>query len=98
MTSLHYIEERKLREQNIRSIGEGKEIASFKVDRGHRNGPEIHKITDTAIIKIYNEKSGKLITKLIARPGQIRRYYKEGKAPNFLIEKAKENTELGLNF
>ena len=43
-------------------------------------------------IIIYNKKTNKMITKLIARPGQIRRYYKDGKAPKNLIEKAIDNT------
>lgn len=92
MTSKHYSTDRQEREKVIEMIGYGKVVAEFVVDRGHRNGAEIHKISDTGIITIYNQKSGKLITKLIARPGQIRRYYKEGKAPKNLIEKAIDNT------
>lgn len=92
MTSKHYIEDRQAREEIIKKIGTGEVVASFRVDRGHKNGAEIHKITNTGIILIYNERTNKLITKLIARPGQIKRYYKEGKAPKNLIEKAIDNT------
>lgn len=92
MTSKHYKEDRKQREEIINKIGQGNKVASFRVDRGHRNGAEIHEISDTAIITIYNERTHKLITKLIARPGQIKRYYKQGKAPQALIEKAINNT------
>lgn len=92
MTSNHYTEERKYREENIKKIGEGKVIDSFIIDKGHRNGPEIHEITDTAIINIYNKRTKKLITRLIARPGQIKRYY-NGNAPKEVVNKAFENTK-----
>lgn len=92
MNSKHYSEEREAREAIIKKIGQGEVVASFRVDRGHRNGAEIHKITNTGIILIYNERTGKMITKLIARVGQIRRYYKDGNAPRYLIEKALDNT------
>lgn len=92
MTSRHYSEDREAREAIIRQIGMGEVVASFRVDRGHRNGAEIHKITSTGIIVIYNERTGKMVTKLIARVGQIRRYYKNGNAPKELIKKAVDNT------
>lgn len=81
MTSEHYNQDRDWREYLISTvIGEGNLVDSFVVDKGHRNGPEIHSVTDTGIIIIYNKKSGKMVTKLIARPGQVIRYYKnEGK-------------------
>lgn len=92
MNSKHYSQDREAREAIIRKIGQGEVVASFRVDRGHRNGAEIHKITNTGIILIYNERTGKMVTKLIARVGQIKRYYKDGKAPRYLIEKAIDNT------
>lgn len=70
MTSEHYNQDRDWREYLISTvIGEGNIVDSFVVDKGHRNGPEIHSVTDTGIIIIYNKKSGKMVTKLIARPG-----------------------------
>lgn len=54
---------------------DAKVIDTFLIDKGHINGPEIHSITNTGLIIIFNEASGKLITILAARPGQIRRYY-----------------------
>lgn len=92
MTSKHYTEERADREARIALIGEGKIVDRFVVDKGHKNGPEIHEISNTGIITIYNKRTHKLITKLIARPGQIKRYYAEGKAPKSLVEKAFDNT------
>lgn len=92
MTSKHYREDRQRREQIINIIGMGEVVDRFVVDRGHRNGAEIHEIRSTGIIVIYNERTGKMITKLIARVGQIKRYYEAGKAPKNLIEKAIDNT------
>lgn len=99
MTSKHYRNDRKERERIINMIGTGKTVDSFIVDRGHKNGAERHEITNTGIIIIYNNRTNKMITKLIARPGQIRRYYKEGKAPQELIKKAIDNTkDTGYNY
>ena len=93
MTSQHYKADRQKREEIIRKIGTGTVLNSFVVDRGHRNGPERHEITSTGIIIIYNNRTNKMITKLIARVGQIKRYYKDEKEiPAGLIEKAIDNT------
>lgn len=77
MESRHYTNERTEREEIIKKIGVGVAVASFRIDRGHRNGPEIHTITSNAIIIIRNERTNKMITKLIARPKQIERYFDE---------------------
>ena len=74
MTSRHYNRDRVMRERLIKEIGIGKEIATFRVDRGHVNGAELHTITTNGIIVIRNERTNKMITKLIARPNQIKRY------------------------
>lgn len=99
MTSKHWREDRVGRNALIQMIGEGEKIDSFRVDRGHRNGAEIHTITANAIIIITNERTGKMITKLIARQGQVKRYYeREGKEiPKKVLEKAKENERKGYN-
>ena len=97
MTSLHFTRDRQDRETLIKEIGSGKVVKRVVVDRGHRNGPEIHEITDNAIVNIYNQRTKKLITKLIARPNQIRRYYEEGKAPKEILDKAYEHMKKGYN-
>ncbi len=99
MTSKHYIKERVAREKLIKEIGIGSAVATFKVDKGHPNGPELHTITTTGIIIIRNARSHKLVTKLIARPGQIRRYYKEvPKNMEKIIEIAKIHQKMGYNY
>ena len=46
MNSKHYTKDRQRREAIIAQIGTGTVIKEVVVDRGHRNGPEVHKITD----------------------------------------------------
>jgi hypothetical protein len=77
MVSKHYKKQRYKREQLIKKHcnGDGNIIDEFIVDKGHVKGLERHCITDTGIIIIYNVNSGKLVSKLIARPNQIKRYY-----------------------
>lgn len=92
MRSNHYITDRQARENLIKEIGYGKVIKSVVVDRNHPNGPEIHEISDTGIITIYNQRTHKMITKLIARPGQIKRYYNENEiVPKWLLKLAREH-------
>ena len=44
------------------------------VNKGHRNGEEIHVIYNNGVVKVYNERTHKFITVLIARVPQIERY------------------------
>lgn len=98
MTSRHYTTDRQTRENLISNvIGIGVEVATFVVDKGHPNGPERHVITDTGIIIVYNNRTNKLVTKLIARPNQIKRYYKNDNAPTELVELAYQHMRLGYN-
>lgn len=97
MTSKHYEMDRVARENAIEMIGIGTVIKEVVVDKGHRNGPEIHQITSTAIVVIYNQRTHKMVTKLIARPGQIRRYWDREKAPKALIDLAYEHQKMGYN-
>ena len=99
MTSIHYSVERQTRERIIKTIGYGNTIKVVVVDRGHWNGPEIHSLSDTGIITIYNQRTKKLITRLIARPGQIRRYYASNEEiPNSVMELAIEHQKIELNY
>ena len=95
MTSRHYQLDRELREEVIEFIGYGKIIKTIEIDRGHRNGAEIHELSDTGIINIYNKRTHKLITKLIASPGQVRRCYQESEiVPQFLLNLARAHKPL----
>ena len=44
------------------------------IDKGHKNGNEIHLVYNNGIVKVYNERTRKFITVLIARVPQIERY------------------------
>lgn len=99
--SAHYKNERENRKQIIEEIGsapilsiDGK-LCVFKVDKGHRDGPEIHVITENAIIHIYNQYTRKYITSLIARPQQLLRYGVD--IPSEILKKAHEHMRKGYN-
>ena len=101
MVSKHYQSQRNEREKFINEYlgGDGKVIDSFIIDKGHKNGLERHNITDNGIIIIYNLRTNKLISKLIARENQIKRYYyKSGREPpSYLIDLARQHESLGYN-
>ena len=44
------------------------------VNKGHENGNEIHLVYNNGVVKVYNERTRKFITVLIARGPQIERY------------------------
>ena len=44
------------------------------VNKGHANGNEVHLVYNNGVVKIYNERTHKFITVLIARVPQIERY------------------------
>lgn len=44
------------------------------VNKGHKNGNEIHIVYNNGVVKVYNEHTRKFITVLIARVPQIDRY------------------------
>lgn len=74
-------------------------IKGFYVDRNHPHGAEIHWICSNGIILIANARTKRLVTKLIARPAQITRYYKACNlyAPKWLLCKCREHEKRGLN-
>lgn len=100
MTSKHYNSERVSREYLIDfGIGLGHVVNDFVINRGHKDGPEIHILTSTGIIIVENYYTKKVVTKLIARPGQIARYYlAEGRiAPQSIVDIAREHQKKGYN-
>lgn len=101
MVSRHYQRKRSKREKFIDKHlnGDGKVIDSFIVDKGHKNGLERHDLTDNGIIIIYNARTNLLVSKLIARPNQIKRYYKDvdRNPPEYLIQLAQWHEDLQYN-
>ena len=95
--SRHYAEERQKRELLIHVlIGEGEEIETFKeIDKYGRIA--YHTITTTGIIVVKNE-AGVIITKKIARPNQIRKYFQViTKQIQDVIDMAVLHTKCGYN-
>lgn len=97
----HYKNKRHKREKFIEKYlyGDGKIIDSFVVDRCHKNGLEKHCVTDTGLIIVYNLESKKLVTKLVARPAQIKRLYQSvnRNAPRWLLDLAYWHNTLRYN-
>lgn len=92
--SEHFKKERNNRRDFIEhEIGIGNVIDAFIVDRYHYDGPEVHLLTSTGIILIYNLYTKRFITMLIARPAQIERYYVavNETAPRAILKIAKEH-------
>ena len=103
MVSKHYETQRNEREKFIEEhLGKGHIIDGFIVDKGHPKGAEVHSITDNGIIIVHNLLSGKLVTKLLAREWQIRRYYENTnrkRPPEYerVVELARLHESLGYN-
>ncbi len=100
MTSTHYNNDRQYRENLIRfTIGYGHTIGRFHVDKGHPNGAEIHEVSSTGIITVFNERTNKLVTRMVARPNQIYRYFDSvhKEAPKAVIALARYHQQMGWN-
>lgn len=104
MVSKHYETQRSERDKFIdeKLNGDGYIIDGFVVDKGHKHGLEVHSITNNGVIIIHNLVSGKLVTKLLARPNQIKRYYEStGREPpseyEDVLKLARQHQILGYN-
>lgn len=90
------------RKTKIKEIGIGKILDRFAWNKGHKNGAEIHTITTTGLIIVQNKRTNNLVTVLIARPQQIRRYYEYYNRPvnnavKAVLTVAREHTVQGFN-
>lgn len=65
------------------------------VNKGHENGNEIHIIYNNGIVKVYNERTRKFVTVLIARVLQIERY--QIKVTKTMRNKVKSHIANGYN-
>lgn len=66
------------------------------VNKGHKNGNEIHVIYNNGIIKVYNANTHKYITVLIAREAQIERY--NVKLTQTMRNKIRKHIKNGYNY
>ena len=65
------------------------------VDKGHKNGNEVHIVYNNGIVKVYNERTRRFITVLIARVPQIERY--KIKITKTMRNKIKSHVAKGYN-
>ena len=65
------------------------------VNKGHKNGNEIHLVYNNGVVKVYNENTRKFITVLIARVPQIERY--KVKVTKTMRNKIKSHIAKGYN-
>ena len=65
------------------------------VNKGHKNGQEIHVVYNNGVVKVYNEHTRKFITVLIARAPQIERY--KIKVTKTMRNKIKSHIAKGYN-
>ena len=65
------------------------------VNKGHKNGNEIHLVYNNGVVKVYNERTRKFITVLIARAPQIERY--KVKITKTMRNKIKSHIAKGYN-
>ena len=65
------------------------------VNKGHKNGNEIHIVNNNGVVKVYNEHTRKFITVLIARVPQIERY--KIKVTKTMQHKIKSHVAKGYN-
>ena len=65
------------------------------VNKGHKNGNEIHLVYNNGIVKIYNANTRKFITVLIARVPQVERY--KIKVTKTMRNKIKSHIAKGYN-
>ena len=101
----HFSEDRQVRANLIKNIiGDTNRVICVNVlDRGHRDGEERFELTDKAIIKVYNHKTNRHITDMVARPKQI--YDRLGKefdklnqvTKDKILKLAREHQRLGYN-
>lgn len=77
----------------------------FLVDRGHKDGPELHCVTQRSIVYILNERKYReqfcpVITVLFARPGQVKRLYQSvgRKVPFKILYFSQRWLDTGANY
>ena len=104
IVSKHYRDKRAYREDFIQEHlgGDGYMVDGFVISRNHPHGDEVHSITNNGVIVIHNLLSGRLCTKLIARPNQIKRYYESSgrELPleyDDILELARQHERLGYH-
>lgn len=77
MTSKHYMKDRKYREEAIKKYfgGEGKVVfETVKYDENRKNY-YLYQITENAVLIVRATDKDLIITKMLARPSRIKKYW-----------------------
>ena len=101
----HLVEERSSRTELIKNVicDNGKVVCKNVIDRGHRNGAERFELTEKGIIMVFNDRTNRHITDLIARPKQIYDRLEDSflelpfELSNKILTIAREHQRLGYN-
>lgn len=88
--------DRKRREALIQMVGDGELYDEFWIYNPKYDEYLKHQITTTGII-ILKTMNDKVVTKYLARPGQIKRYYPYGDYPQDIVNLAIEYKKKGYN-
>jgi hypothetical protein len=82
----------------------GEIVDTFFVDKGHKDGAELHCVSENGVIWVLNERKWLtnrpcLVTVLFGRPNQVKRLYEACRLwyPQELIDRCIENQKCGLN-
>jgi len=82
----------------------GEIVETFFVDKGHKDGAELHCVSENGVIWVLNERKWLsdrpcLVTVLFGRPNQVERLFDACglKCDDVIIERCKENLRSGLN-
>lgn len=103
--SYHAREDRKARFELVDMLDHKPTIdKAFVVDRGHKNGKEIHCVSQKGIIYVLNlhkylDNRNSLVTVMVARPRQIERLYEACNliASENILKYCRHNQQLGYN-
>lgn len=95
----HFIEDRGDRFERIRKeIGFGKLLKVEYIDNHHRNGAEIHYITDTGVIFVKNARTHKMVTIEVVAVHQLKKYWEDALIPVKMLEIARQHERIGANY
>lgn len=47
------------------------------IDKGHRNGPEIHRCLTNGCVIVYNQNSDKIVTAMAKTPQELKKYERQ---------------------
>lgn len=71
----HWEEERKLKLLALwKILGKGEDYLRVYIDKGHRNGPEIHRCLTNGCVIVYNQNSDKIVTAMAKTPQELKKY------------------------